>query len=518
MGDHESGRTAGRGLLLLVAAGATFLAMLDATVANLAIPDLRTDFPDASVADLSWVITAYAVPFAAVLTPAGRLADIVGRRRLYAWGVGFFTLLSLGCALAPNVPALAGLRAAQGIGAAAMVPASLAIVLGGVPAAGRARAIGLWSAAGAVAAAVGPSLGGLLIDALGWRSVFLINVPIGIALLALLGRAVPAPAAPAPSDAQAPRRLPDLFGAVLLAVGIGGVVLGLTEGSNWGWDDGRTLGCLAGGAVLVAAALWRSTRHPVPAVETSLWRHPTFVVANITSLLYGAALYSWLLVGVLYVTEVWDYSELEAGLAMSPGAITAALAAVTVGRIVGRRGPRGATVFGLLLLAGVGLWIGLWMPTEPQFLALWLPGGLVVGIGMGAVSTGTSTAAALSGPPARFAGTTGLNTAARQVGGALGIAGLAAIRSSSGSDVLGGLTNVYYACTAVAVAAAFAALWLRLRLPGAGSPSAQARPAAAPDRAPQAATGAASVTMAATRGTGATGAGSSDIDGAEVAR
>jgi EmrB/QacA subfamily drug resistance transporter len=431
--------------VLPLAGGATFLAMLDTSVTNLAIPDLHHDFTGPAVADLTWVITAYAVLFAAVLTPAGRLADVIGRRRLYVTGVGLFTLMSLACALAPNLGVLVAARAVQGAGAAAMIPASLALLLHGVPPARRMAAVGLWSAAGALAAAVGPSVGGLLVDVFGWRSVFLVNLPLGMAMIAA-ARLLPA------GETGGGRR-PDLLGTVLLSAGIGGVVLGVTEGDSWHWTDPRTLASLLGGVAVTGYVLVRSSRHPAPAVETSLWRSRGFAVANAASLLYGATLYAWLLIGVLFLTEVWRYSELKAGLAMSPGAFTAAASAVAGGRLIARFGPRPVVAGGAATILACGLTVvsslqyESWV-TEPHFLIWWLPLGLLLGVGMGAVTTGTAAAAALSAPPTRFAGATGLNTAARQVGGAFGIAALALVqRTETGLDAF---TGVYAFC-AVAV-------------------------------------------------------------------
>ena len=168
--------------LLLLAAGAAFLALLDVTVVNLAIPALGRAYPRTSVSGLSWVITAYATVFAALLAPAGRLADVIGRRALFRIGVGGFALMSAACAAAPSVPVLLAARALQGAAAAAMIPASLAIVLTDTPVERRMASIGVWSAAGAFAAAVGPSIGGVLVHVFGWRSLFVINVPTGVAL------------------------------------------------------------------------------------------------------------------------------------------------------------------------------------------------------------------------------------------------------------------------------------------------------------------------------------------------
>ncbi len=216
--------------VLAVAAGAAFLALLDTTVANLAVADVQTDFAGTSVNGATWLITIYAVVFAALLAPAGRVADVVGRRALLIAGVGGFTALSLLCALAPSLPALLVARGLQGAAAAAMIPASLAVVLADTPPERRAAAIGAWSAAGALAAAAGPAIGGILVDQVGWRALFVINVPVGRLILA--------------GARQLPRgggegRLPDAIGTVLLGAGIGAAALGISQGSTWGWSDPR---------------------------------------------------------------------------------------------------------------------------------------------------------------------------------------------------------------------------------------------------------------------------------------
>ena len=438
--------------VLTLAAGAAFLALLDVTVVNLAIPALGRAYPGTSVTSLSWVITAYATLFAALLAPAGRLADIVGRRTLYRFGVGGFALLSLICALAPSVPVLLVARGVQGAFAATMIPASLAILLSDTPAERRQTSVALWSAAGAFAAAVGPAVGGVLVHAFGWRSLFVINVPAGVALA--VGAGV------LPRTVRARTRLPDVFGTVLLACGIGLAALGLSQGSVWGWGDARTIASLAGGVAATIGALQRSYRNPVPAVQTGLWKHRTFAWANVASLLYGASLYAWMLLGVLVLTQLWHYSELQAGLAMTPGAIAASISAV----VAGRRGtPRTAVAAGAALMAASGLFIAATLPDHGEFLTYWLPTGLVLGAGMGMVTTGTSTAAALSVPPVSFAAGTGLNQTARQVGGALGVATLATLLRSGGGDLVGTFAHVYVFCSLAAVGAGVAGLRLVLR-------------------------------------------------------
>ena len=439
---------------LPVAAGAAFLGLLDTTVANLAVANVRTDFVGASVGATTWMITIYAVVFAALLAPAGRLADVVGRRTLLRAGAATFTLMSLAAALAPSLAALLVARGLQGAAAAAMLPASLAVVIADVPPERRAAAIGAWSAAGALAAAIGPALGGVLVDTLGWRSVFLINVPVGIAIVAGARRL--------PISRRAPGALPDLAGTVLLGGGVGMLALGISQGPEWGWDSAPTLVAIAGGALGIVVAVARSRHHATPALETSLWRSRTFAAANVTSLLYGAALFPWLLVGVLFLIQIWSYSPLEAGFAMTPGAFIAAIVALRSGPLVARHGPRVVVITGALLLVGAGLLGTFTLPSEPSFLAWWLPVGVLIGLGTGAITTGTSTAAMLSVTPARFAAAGGLNQTARQVGGALGLAVLAAVLTGGADGDIGPYTHVYFFCSAAALGVAIAACWLVL--------------------------------------------------------
>ncbi len=436
------------GGVLGVAAGAAFLALLDTTVANLAVADVQTDFAGTSVGAATWIITIYAVVFAACLAPAGRVADVVGRRTLLLAGAGSFTVLSLACALAPSLGALLAARALQGAAAAAMIPASLAVVLADTPPAKRAAAIGAWSAAGALAAAAGPAIGGVLVDTVGWRALFLINVPIGLAIV-LGTRALP--------SGSAGGRLPDVVGTVLLGLGIGAAALGIAQGPQWGWSSSIPL--LVGAAVAVAVALRRSFRHPAPALETRLWRSRRFAAANVASLFYGAALFPWMLVGVLFLIGVWGYSPLEAGLAMTPGAIVAAVVALRAGPLVARHGPAAVVAGGALILGAAGAWCVFGLPEEPSLVSFWLPLAVPIGIGTGAITTGVSSAAALSVAPERFAAAVGLNQTARMIGGALGVAVLAALLDG-GDAGIAPFTHVYLFCTLATLAVAGAAAWL----------------------------------------------------------
>jgi MFS family permease len=459
------GRVAARsGTVLAVASGAAFLAMLDATVANLAVADLHTDFPAVAVGDLSWVITIYAIAFAALLAPGGRFADLLGRRALLVGGALVFTTMSLVAAVAPSFEILLVARGLQGAGAAAMIPASLAVILVDTPPERRAAAIGAWSAAGALAAAAGPTVGGALVDVAGWRAVFFVTVPAGLALLAATqllpaggeraagaGRVRTPDVGGVPADGDGAGRptVPDLLGTLLLAAGVGGLALGVSRGAAWGWGDLRTLVAIAGGLAGLAAVLLRSRSHPAPAVEVGLWRSRTFALANLASLIYGAVLFSWLLVGVLFLTQVWGYTPLETGLAMTPGAVAAALVALGCGPLVARHGPRPVVLAGLATLAAAGVWVVSAVDDAPAFVALWLPAGTLVGVGMGAIATGLSTAAALSVAPAQFAAGVGLNQAARAVGGALGVAAMATILRGTDPAAAASYLGVYEMCIAL---------------------------------------------------------------------
>jgi EmrB/QacA subfamily drug resistance transporter len=446
-------REARSSVVLLIASAATFLAFLDVTVVNVAFPDLRRDFADVSLSSLSWVVTAYGVVFAALLTPAGRVADLIGRRRVFLAGVAAFTISSALTAAAPTASMVIAARTLQGAAAAAMIPAALGMVLAATSAERRAEAVGLWAAAASIAAAAGPTLGGVLIDVFDWRAVFIINVPIGIAALAAGVRVLP-------DIRPTERELPDIAGTVILATALALVVVGLTKAGDWGWGSTATLTFIGGGAALLAAALVRASGHSSPALEIGLWRNRVFASANLTSLLLGTSIYAWLLLCVLFVVAVWDYSILQAGLAVSPGAFTSAAAAVVAGRIADRGGARGVVVFGALLLAAVGIWLNQALTTTPDFVGLWLPAGLIGGVGMGAALTGATASAAASLPPAMFAAGTGLNMTARQLGGALGVAVLASILEGQGAG-LGAFRDVFLFCTGAAVLASIAGLRLQ---------------------------------------------------------
>ncbi len=423
------------------------------------IPALHREFPTSTLPDLSWVMSAYAVLFAALLAPTGRLADTLGRKRILLGGIVLFTVASLLCALSPTLPLLIAARAIQGVGAAVMVPASLSVLLLDTPAERRVMSISLLSAAGAAAAAVGPSLGGLLVEAFSWHAVFLINIPFGIALV-IAGTRIFRPA-------KAIGGAPDPVGTLLLALGIGGLTLGITNGTTWEWTSARTLACLVGGVACLVLAVLRSLRHRAPAFEFALFSHNRmFTGANLVALLYGTVMYAWLLGNVLFLTEIWHYTELQAGLAQTPGAILAAVGAVLMGKVMGRfGGPRFAAVIGMTSHAVVPAIMLFILTSDPAFLEIWLPASVFVGFGIGATMMASMSAAATSAPPTKYASVSALNSTARQIGGALGAAAVATILQSGtaadGTRDVQTYLNVFTFClvlTAVTIVVAIVGL------------------------------------------------------------
>ncbi len=252
-----------RGIVAIACAGA-FLAFLDATIVNIAFPDISRSFAGSGRDALSWVLDGYFVVIAALLVPAGGLADRFGHKRIFLLGVTGFTAASLLCAVAPSLELLIAFRVLQGIGAAMIAPTSLALVLDAFPPERRAAGVGLWGAAAAAAAAVGPTLGGALVELSDWRLVFLVNLPIGAAVV-LLGRKA------LRERPQLDSRLPDLPGALMLALSLALVTLAIVEGNDWGWTSTATLGCFAAAAILLGAMIWRSRTHPRPIVEPALF-------------------------------------------------------------------------------------------------------------------------------------------------------------------------------------------------------------------------------------------------------
>jgi EmrB/QacA subfamily drug resistance transporter len=407
--------------VMAVTSVAVFMALLDVTIVNIAFPDIERSFPDDPVANLSWILNAYNVVFAAALVPSGRLADRFGRRRMFLYGVLLFLAASVVCGLAGSIEVLVAARVFQALGAAVLTPSSLSLILPEFPPEQRGMATSLWTATGGAAAAVGPSLGGVLVDWQGWRTVFFVNLLIGLPAL------IPAHRLLRESRDERATGWPDLLGATLLTVGVGALALAIVKGEDWGWTSSRVLGSFAVAAVLLVVFVVRSAGHRSPVIDLRLFRIRSFAVANAGNIVFGAGFFAMLLCNVLFLTTVWDYSVLRAGAALTPGPIMAALLAPVAGRLADRFGPRAIAIPGSVLFGLGPLLLALRTGAEPQYWSETFPAILIGGAGVGLSLPAFTAAAVAELPRPLFATGTGVSACIRQIGAVIGIAALTAI-------------------------------------------------------------------------------------------
>jgi EmrB/QacA subfamily drug resistance transporter len=401
------------GLVLLVVCAGVVLASLDLFIVNVALPDMAADFGNPDLADLSWVLNAYAIAYAALLLPLGRLAERHRRDLGFLLGLTVFTAASAACALSDSLVMLVAFRILQAAGAALLTPTSRGP-------AERPGAVRVWTAVGGLAAALGPIAGGLLV-ALSWRWVFLVNVPIGLVALAAGWRRLPAVSGhPVPS--------PDALGAALATLGVAALALGLVKGEDWGWTAAATVATLAAAVVLLALFVAHTRRARNPLVDPGLFRGATFRWATFAMFLFSMAFGGMLLSLVLWMQEAWGWSALRTGLAIAPGPLMVPLFGLLVaGRLIPRVGPGpvaavGATVFGLGFV-----WWALAITVAPDYVAGLLGGMVVTGIGVGLTLPTLMAAAAGSLPPQSFSTGSAVVNTVRQVGLAIGVAVLVAL-------------------------------------------------------------------------------------------
>jgi EmrB/QacA subfamily drug resistance transporter len=438
-----------RGVVFLVTALGAFMASLDLSIVNVAFPALERAFPHDSRAELTWVITGYSIVFGSLLVIAGRTADRLGSRRIFFGGLAVFCVGSALCGLAPSVVLLIAGRVIQGSGAAAMLPSSLGLLLGAFPAERRSQIVALWGGIGALAVATGPSLGAALITAFGWRSAFYVNLPVGlVAWLAgrrLLSRSI----------GDETRSTPDYPGVVLLAGGLAAVVLGISQGPTWGWSSAPVVTTFGVTVGLLFVFVLRSTRHAEPVLDLSLFEARSFSVANIATVLYAMGFFAMLLGNILFLTSVWHYSILRAGLAVTPGPLVVAAVSGPAGRVASKAGFRPVLLAGFAVFAAGLAWFALRVGIRPDYTGIWLPGTLTVGLGIGLTLPVLSAAAVSSLHPERFAVGSAVNQTARQIGGALGVAMLVVIigNPTSASSALRSFEHLWWYAAAMAVLA-----------------------------------------------------------------
>lgn len=375
-GDQQP--TTGRGpwATLVITSLVGFMVSIEITVIALALPEIRDAFADAAESTLSWIITAYNIGLAALLLVAGWAADRFGRKRVFLIGLAVFSVASLAAGLAPGVDSLIAARVLQSIGGAMQYPAGLALLLNAFPPQRRGMAIGIWGAMGGLAAAVGPPLGGFLVGSLGWRSVFLINVPIAAGAL-VAGAAWLTES----RNDLIPARV-DLVSIPLGTIGVGSIVLGIVQAEDWGWASLNTLGTFALGVLLVVAFVVRSSRHESPLFDLALFGVRSFTLGNLGSVFFVVAFFAYFVPLPTFIQEVWGWDVLQTGLLIVPGPLVAALLSPVSGRLADRFGVAPVlTVGGIAGVAAMALHL---LVTDGDAVA-WtmIVPGLVLGIAAG---------------------------------------------------------------------------------------------------------------------------------------
>jgi EmrB/QacA subfamily drug resistance transporter len=414
----------GLALLLLV----QFMVVLDIAIVNVALPSIQLDL-SFSPENLQWVISAYALFFGGFLLLGGRAADLLGRRRMFLVGIVLFTTASLVSGLAWDQGPLIGARAFQGLGAAMITPAALSI-LTTTFAEGKERngALGAWGAIGAFGAVAGVLLGGVLTDLLSWEWIFFVNVPVGIAALVLTPFLIG-------ESRDATAESYDVPGAVLVTSGLVTLVYAITQANNYGWGSIETIGLFTGAAVLLGAFLVWESRAKDPLMPFSIFRLRTLVGANIAGLILGTALFGMFLMLTLYMQDVLHYSAMKTGVAYLAVAGTAILWSAVAAQLVNRIGVKRVLIVGMTALTAGLVYFTQVSVTGGYFTDL-LPGFLLIGVGLGFSFVPISIAALAGVEPAEAGLASGLINTSQQIGGALGIAALSSIATSTTSSDL----------------------------------------------------------------------------------
>jgi EmrB/QacA subfamily drug resistance transporter len=458
-----------RWVALTVLAAAQFMVFLDETVVNVALPSIKVDL-GFSQATLAWVVSAYIVVFGGLVLLGGRVADLVGRRRMFLVGTAVFGTASLLDGLAMSQGMLLGARAVQGVGAALATPAALALVTALFPAGTeRAKALGIWGALSGLGFAVGILLGGAITEIASWRWVFLINVPVAMATLAVVPRLI------AESRARG-RPGFDLGGAIAVTAGMTTLVYTVVQAPDYGWRSLETHALLGAGLILLGAFAIIERRSSSPLIPPGFLHRRAALVPNVLQLLLGVSAISTLFLLTLYIQQVLGYTPLQAGVAYLPLAGGVASATAVANRLVARVGPRPLAIAGLAIAAaGIAL-LGR-APVGGDYLADVLPAMVVVGLGAG-LSFVSITTAALAGVDDESSGlASGLLSTAVQFGGALGVAALVAVASERSSDLaasgaaplaaqVGGLQLAFLIAAAVSLAASVIAAFALSRTEG----------------------------------------------------
>jgi len=409
---------------------ALFMIMLDNTVVNVALPSIQRDL-HASISGLEWTVNAYTLSFAVLLVTGGRLGDLFGRRRMFLFGVVLFAASSAFIGLSPSDAWLVTGRTVQGVGAAFMMPGTLSIISNTFPPEERGKAIGTWAGVSALALAIGPVVGGFLVENVSWQSIFFLNLPV-----AALAVVVTLAAAPESRD-ESVERFVDVPGVATLSIGLAALVLALVEGNSWGWGSPGLIGLLAVAAGALAAFPVVERRARVPMVDFSFFRSRGFLGANVVAFIVSFAMLAMFFFIALYMQNIKGYSPLQAGVRFLPSTLVIIVVGPIAGRWTDRIGPRPLMTTGLTLVAGSLLWQSfLDVDTSYSFL---IGAFALMGLGMGLVMSPMSTAAMNAVEHSKAGVASGILSMSRMVGGTFGVAVLGALVAVLGKSKLADL-------------------------------------------------------------------------------
>jgi EmrB/QacA subfamily drug resistance transporter len=411
-------------LLLTIFAAAAFMSSLDVFIVNVGLPVIGRDVGEGSLNDLSWVLNAYTIVFAALLVPAGRLGDRYGNKRIFIAGLVLFALASLGCALSSSLWLIVGLRCLQAIGGAALVPTSLGLILTTIPAERRTNAIRIWTIVGSLGSAAGPAVGGVLVAA-SWRWIFIVNVPIGAAAAIAAIRLVP--------DVRhnAETRIPDMLGGALLIAAVGSIALALVQGPGWGWGSASTVVSFAVAVVSIGLFIARSARAKAPIVDLSLFRDRVFAWAN-GAMFFGQLAFGLQLLGlILWMQNGWGWSALQTGLAIAPGPLMVSVAALGIRPRLHMLSDGVTAAIGVFLMGAGGVLIGTSIGVHADYAADVLPGWLIVGVGVGLCLPSINSAGVAHLAPHQTSTGSAVLQMFRWIGSTIGVSLLVVVLGSS---------------------------------------------------------------------------------------
>lgn len=400
---------------LAVSALAVLAVFLDTTVLFVAFPDIVASFPSVGPTALSWVLNAYTITFAALLVPFGKMADRLGHKRAFLTGSIVFTVASVACGLAPTAGLLVVFRVLQAIGGAMLLPSSLALLLRAFPPDRIPFAVAIWGATGAVAGAIGPTLGAALVEWAGWRWVFFLNIPIGIFTVVQGRRHLQESSDPA-------TQLPAALGVVLVAGAAALASFGVVQSEEWGWADTGTIGAIALGAIVLGLFVLHQRRTTAPALDLELFSIRNYAWGNAATAAFSVAFTAMFLSSILFLTEVWQWSIISAGLGIAPGPALVAVLAPRFGALAGRIGQRPLLLAGGVSFALGGLHRFVVLDGESNYVTDLLPSMLFTGLGVALCLPQLSSVVAQSLPPDRLGVGSAANQAIRQFAGTLGVA------------------------------------------------------------------------------------------------